>query len=86
MLKEKKDAIPEGLDTKVFTEKYLPEAFPLDDPRRAEITLGQLLCGVDPKRRLIDPRVVDHIGKLAQLVETRTAQWSRHQGPKSRHD
>ena len=44
MLKEKKDAIPDGLDTKVFTEKYLPEAFPLDDPRRAEITLGQLLC------------------------------------------
>jgi CubicO group peptidase (beta-lactamase class C family) len=32
------------LDTKVFTEKYLPEAFPLDDPRKAEITLGQLLC------------------------------------------
>lgn len=44
MLQEKKDALPDGLDTKVFTEKYLPEAFPLDDPRRAEITLGQLLC------------------------------------------
>jgi len=44
MLKEKHDQIPDGLDTKVFTEKYLPEAFPLDDPRRAEITLGQLLC------------------------------------------
>jgi CubicO group peptidase (beta-lactamase class C family) len=44
MLHEKKDAIPDGLETKVFTEKYLPEAFPLDDPRRAEITLGQLLC------------------------------------------
>jgi CubicO group peptidase (beta-lactamase class C family) len=44
MLKEKKDQLPDGLDTKVFTEKYLPEAFPLDDPRRAEITLGQLLC------------------------------------------
>lgn len=44
MLDEKKDAIPDGLDQKVFTEKYLPEAFPLDDPRRAEITLGQLLC------------------------------------------
>src|SRR6478752_2442801 len=40
---EKKDAIPDGLDTKVFTEKYLPEALPLDDPRKAEITLGQLL-------------------------------------------
>lgn len=44
MLNEFHDKIPEGLDTKVFTEKYLPEAFPLDDPRKAEITLGQLLC------------------------------------------
>jgi CubicO group peptidase (beta-lactamase class C family) len=44
MLNEFKDKIPDGLNTKVFTEKYLPEAFPLDDPRRAEITLGQLLC------------------------------------------
>src|SRR6185503_14126862 len=44
LLSEKKDAIPDGLDTRVFTEKYLPEAFLLDDPRRAEITLGQLLC------------------------------------------
>src|SRR6266581_8896542 len=44
MLHEKHDAIPDGLDQKVFTEKYLPEAFPLDDPRKADITLGQLLC------------------------------------------
>lgn len=44
MLKEFHDKIPEGLATKVFTEKYLPEAFPLDDPRKADITLGQLLC------------------------------------------
>lgn len=44
MLNEFKEKIPDGLDTKVFTEKYLPEAFPLDDPRRANITLGQLLC------------------------------------------
>ncbi len=48
MLKEFRDKIPDGLDTKVFTEKFLPEAFSaegkLDDPRRAEITLGQLLC------------------------------------------
>ena len=34
MLKEKRDQIPEGLETKVFTEHYLPEAFPLNDPRR----------------------------------------------------
>jgi CubicO group peptidase (beta-lactamase class C family) len=44
MLKEFHDKIPDGLATKVFTEQYLPEAFPLDDPRKAEITLGQLLC------------------------------------------
>jgi CubicO group peptidase (beta-lactamase class C family) len=44
MLHEFHDKIPEGLDTKVFTEKYLPEAFPLDDPRKADIKLGQLLC------------------------------------------
>ena len=44
MLDEFKDKIPEGLDTKVFTGKYLPEAFPLNDPRKADILLGQLLC------------------------------------------
>jgi len=44
MLKEFHDKIPDGLDQKVFTPQYLPEAFPLDDPRKADITLGQLLC------------------------------------------
>jgi CubicO group peptidase (beta-lactamase class C family) len=44
MLNEFKDKIPDGLDTKVFTEKYLPEAFPLNDPRKANIMLGHLLC------------------------------------------
>jgi len=44
MLREKHDLIPGGLDEKVFTPKYLPaEIFPLDDPRKAEITMGQLL-------------------------------------------
>ncbi|MDQ1470136.1 MAG: hypothetical protein QOJ99_1616 [Bryobacterales bacterium] len=43
-LQEKHDLIPDGLDQKVFTPKYLPpEIFPLDDPRKADITLGQLL-------------------------------------------
>src|SRR5688500_13024188 len=40
MLAEKRDQIPDGLETKVFTEKYLPEALPLDDPRKADIKLG----------------------------------------------
>ncbi|HSH16007.1 MAG TPA: serine hydrolase [Verrucomicrobiae bacterium] len=48
MLKEFHDQIPDGLDTKVFTPQFLPEAFSpdgkLDDERRADITLGQLLC------------------------------------------
>jgi CubicO group peptidase (beta-lactamase class C family) len=48
MLQEFRDKIPDGLDTKVFTPKFLPEAFSpdgkLDDARRTDITLGQLLC------------------------------------------
>src|SRR5579862_5684599 len=44
MLKEFHDKIPDGLDQKVFTPQYLPEAFPINDPREADITLGQLLC------------------------------------------
>ena len=32
-LKEFKEKIPQGLDTRVFTREFLPEAFPLDDPR-----------------------------------------------------
>ena len=43
MLAEHKDRFPDGLAQKVFTEKYLPEAFPLSDPRMAQITLGNLL-------------------------------------------
>ena len=44
MLREFHAKIPDGLDQKVFTQAYLPEAFPLDDPRKSAITLGQLLC------------------------------------------
>ena len=44
MLKEKAAAIPDGLDEKVFSPKFLPGlTLPLDDPRKAEISLGQLL-------------------------------------------
>ncbi|MCU1262438.1 MAG: Beta-lactamase [Bryobacterales bacterium] len=54
-LKEKAELIPDGVNQKVFTPKYMPaEIFPLDDPRKADITLGQLLAmsagirGVNP--------------------------------------
>ncbi len=44
MLQEFASRFPQGLNQKVFTPEFLPEAFPLDDPRKADITLGQLLC------------------------------------------
>jgi CubicO group peptidase (beta-lactamase class C family) len=44
MLQENRDRIPEGLEQKVFTERYLPEALPLSDPRKAGIKLGHLLA------------------------------------------
>jgi CubicO group peptidase (beta-lactamase class C family) len=44
MLEEFKDKIPQGLDTKVFNETFLPQALPVNDPRKADISLGQLLC------------------------------------------
>src|SRR5881409_3456287 len=43
MLDERKADFPDGLDQKVFTQKYLPQAFPLDDPAKADIRLGHLL-------------------------------------------
>ena len=44
MLEEFKAKIPDGLDTKVYTPEFLPEALPLRDPREADIRLGHLLC------------------------------------------
>ncbi len=48
--------------------------------------LRELLGGVDPQRALLDPRVVDDVDQLLQLVETRTAKGCRHEGAKSGHD
>ena len=43
MLSEHSSRFPDGLAQKVFTQQYLPEAFPLSDPRMAGIQLGNLL-------------------------------------------
>jgi CubicO group peptidase (beta-lactamase class C family) len=43
MLSEDSGRFPNGLAQKVFTEEYLPEAFPLADSRMADIQLGNLL-------------------------------------------
>ena len=45
LLAEQPSRFPDGLDQKVFTPDYFPpEAFPLSDPRKKEIKLGQLLA------------------------------------------
>lgn len=44
LMAERPERFPDGLDQKIFTSDYLPEkAFPLTDPRKAEIKLGHLL-------------------------------------------
>jgi CubicO group peptidase (beta-lactamase class C family) len=80
MLAEKKKQIPLGLDQKVFTPQYMPaEIFPLDDPRKAEIKLGQLLAmsagirGSNPgwvrgQKVTLDPPAVD--GPIATIDPT----------------
>jgi CubicO group peptidase (beta-lactamase class C family) len=45
LMGEMPECFPEGLEQRVWTPEYLPEvAFPLTDPAKAEITLGQLLA------------------------------------------
>lgn len=45
LLAQRPERFPDGLDQKVFTPAYLPAAaFPLTDPRKANIKLGQLLA------------------------------------------
>ncbi len=44
LMSERPDLFPDGLDQKVYTSSLMPaEAFPLPDPRMADIKLGQLL-------------------------------------------
>lgn len=45
LLGQRPEIFPEGLDQQVFTPQHLPPAaFPLSDPRKKEIKLGQLLA------------------------------------------
>jgi hypothetical protein len=43
LLNESPNLVPNRLEQKLFTDKYLPEALPLSDPRKANIKLGHLL-------------------------------------------
>jgi CubicO group peptidase (beta-lactamase class C family) len=45
LMHERPDLFPDGLSQKVYTPRYLPAAaFPVNDPRKREIRLGQLLA------------------------------------------
>jgi CubicO group peptidase (beta-lactamase class C family) len=45
LMNEHPELFPAGLDQKVYTPRYLPaEAFPLNDPIKSQIKLGQLLA------------------------------------------
>jgi CubicO group peptidase (beta-lactamase class C family) len=82
LMAEHPEWFPDGLDQKVFTPKYLPAvAFPLSDPRKAQIKLGQLLTmtagirGNNPgliegREVILDPAGPD--GRLAMSDEMAT--------------
>ncbi len=80
LMAERPELFPDGLDQKVFQKAYLPpDAFPLSDPAKAEIKLGQLLAftagvrGNNPSRVLgkevtIDPPGPDGAGAMIDAV------------------
>ena len=69
LIGERPDLFPEGLDQRVYTPRYLPPAaFPLDDPRKETIRLGELLAmtagirGNNPARKKRTPVMLDPPG------------------------
>ncbi len=69
LMEERQDLFPATLEQKVFTPTYFPpEAFPLSDPRKAQITLGQLLAftacirGNNPAYVRGQPIMLDPVG------------------------
>jgi CubicO group peptidase (beta-lactamase class C family) len=80
LVAERPELFPDGLEQKVYAPKYLPaEAFPLTDPRKAEIRLGQLLAmtagirGNNPavvrgQEQTIDPAGPDGAGAMRDAV------------------
>jgi CubicO group peptidase (beta-lactamase class C family) len=86
LMREKPELFARKLDQLVYSPTYLPEeAFPLTDPRKAEITLGQLLShtsgirGNNPSygpsgKVMIDPAGPD--GGFPENVAFGKAEWS----------
>ena len=70
MLKEHSDRFPDGLSQKVFTQEFLPAAFPLSYPEMADIRLGHLLTmtsGLQNSRAPLPPGIPDS-GHMTAIV------------------
>jgi CubicO group peptidase (beta-lactamase class C family) len=75
-MKEKPELFPKGLDEKAFVPKFLPpEAFPLDDPRKAEISLGQVLS-MSAGLRGTNPVFVKHARQTWENPTIDNGPWS----------
>lgn len=89
LMGERPDLFPDGLDQRVITPRYLPhEAFPLNDPVKQQIKLGQLLAmtsglrGNSPgfvrgKSVVIDPPGLDGASALVDRAVYDTDLWCR---------
>jgi CubicO group peptidase (beta-lactamase class C family) len=69
LIEERQNLFPAKLEQKVFIPRYFPpDAFPLSDPRKAEIKLGQLLAftacirGNNPGYVRREPIMLDPVG------------------------
>ena len=68
MLHEFRDKIPGGLDTKVFTEKYLPEAFPLDEPLSMDVRGRNLIEGIPKTITMTDEEVREALSDSVSTI------------------
>ncbi len=89
LMEERRDLFPEGLDQKIYTPRYLPaEAFPVNDPAKSEIRLGQLLamsagirgnnpCYVHGRQVTIDPTGPDGAPAMRDSTAFGVSLWCR---------
>ena len=87
LLDERPKVFPDGLNQKVFTPAYLPlEAFPLSDPRKKDIKLGQLLAmtagirGNNPVYVLGEEHSIDPAGPDGSLSCIDAVAFGRQEG------
>ena len=70
MLSEHSGRFPDGLSQKVFTQEYLPQAFPLSYPEMADIRLGHLLTMTSglQNSRVAPPSAPPNSGHLTGII------------------